>query len=182
VNSPRRNIELKARIADPRRCRAICESLGAEDAGLLTQRDTYFRTNSGRLKLREEEGSPAHLIAYQRPDQSHQRESQYHLIPVDDPELLIGALDQVLGLSVTVAKQRHLFLWNGVRIHIDQVAELGDFIEFEAVAPASSDLGPERKLVEELRQRISIEDADLVATSYSDLAIALHRSGSVQPC
>ncbi len=44
------------------------------------------------------------------------------------------ALDYALGPPVVVvAKRRHLFLWEGVRIHLDEVEELGTFIEFEAV-------------------------------------------------
>jgi predicted adenylyl cyclase CyaB len=178
VNAPRRNIELKARIADPSSARAICESIDAEDAGLLNQRDTYFRTSSGRLKLREEEGSVAQLIAYQRPDHSSQRESQYHLVPVEDAQLLKAALNQGLGVTVTVAKMRHLFLWREVRIHIDRVVDLGDFIEFEAVASADSDLTTERKLVEQLRQRFEIEETDLIASSYSDLLLAAQSNTS----
>jgi adenylate cyclase class IV len=38
-----------------------------------------------------------------------------------------------------VAKRRHLLLWEGVRIHLDEVERLGTFIELEAVAPPDSD-------------------------------------------
>lgn len=145
---------------------------------MLSQLDTYFRTSSGRLKLREEEGSVAQLIAYQRCDHRAQRESRYHLVPVGDPELLKEALSQVLGVKVTVAKLRHLFLWRGVRIHIDRVVDLGDFIEFEAVASADSDLVSESELVKQLRRRFGIEETDLIASSYSDLVLAAQSTSS----
>ena len=42
----------------------ICLDLGAEDRGVLVQRDTYFRVPEGRLKLREETPGGAALIQY----------------------------------------------------------------------------------------------------------------------
>jgi len=65
---PNRNVELKAADPDPARSLAACRELGAEDKGVLRQRDTYFRTRAGRLKLREEEPGGAVLIQYDRPD------------------------------------------------------------------------------------------------------------------
>ena len=54
MSAPRRNVELKATDPDPARSLAIVRELGAEDRGVLHQRDTYFRVPEGRLKLREE--------------------------------------------------------------------------------------------------------------------------------
>src|SRR3712207_5002758 len=53
VSAPRRNVELKATDPDPQRSLAVCLELGAEDRGVIVQRDTYFRVPTGRLKLRE---------------------------------------------------------------------------------------------------------------------------------
>jgi adenylate cyclase, class 2 len=60
-----------------------------------------------------------------------------------------------------------------VRIHLDTVADLGDFLEFEAVAPATSDLLFERGLVAELRRALAVEESDLIESSYSDLMLAI---------
>ena len=54
MSAPRRNVELKATDPDPDRSLAVCLALGADDRGVLVQRDTYFRVPDGRLKLREE--------------------------------------------------------------------------------------------------------------------------------
>jgi predicted adenylyl cyclase CyaB len=168
---PRRNVELKVRDASPRRSLAVCESLGAEDCGVLRQRDTYFNTSQGRLKLREEEGARAQLIAYQRADLADQRTSHYRLIDVATPEELRAALAATLGVKVVVAKERRLFLWEGnVRIHLDAVERLGSFIEFEAVARADSDLKHEQDQTRRLREAFEIDDADVIGESYCDLA------------
>lgn len=89
-----------------------------------------------------------------------------------DPVGTTAALDAALGVEVVVAKERRLFLWRGVRIHLDQIAGLGNFVEFEAVAAAESDLSRERELVSELRATFRIGTGDLLSGSYRDLALA----------
>ncbi len=162
----RRNIELKALDPDPARSLAVCRGLGAEDKGVLRQRDTYFRARSGRLKLREEEGAGAVLIQYDRHDDAVARESRYRLTRVEDPDDLRASLDAALGTLVVVDKERHLFLWDGVRIHLDTVQGLGSFVELEGVAPPESDLGPEREKVARLQRDLGI--AEVLTDSYSD--------------
>jgi homotetrameric cytidine deaminase len=168
VSAPRRNIELKAVDADPARSEAACRELGAEDRGVLVQRDTYFRTASGRLKLREEEPGGATLVQYDRPDEAAARLSSYRLVPVADPDGVRAALDAALGTLVVVDKERHLFLWEGVRIHLDRVRGLGSFVELEGVAPPESDLGPERARVAELSAALGIGPERILTDSYSD--------------
>jgi len=166
---PHRNVELKARDPDPRRSLAACEALGAKPQGVLLQRDTYFYAPGGRLKLREEEGAVPHLIAYERPDLEGQRESRYRIVAVEQAEELKAALRSVLGVKVVVTKERRLFLWEEVRIHLDHVDGLGEFIEFEAVAPAESDLSYEEVQVAALRKLFEVDEADVIGGSYCDL-------------
>jgi predicted adenylyl cyclase CyaB len=167
---PSRNIELKARDTDPARTLGLCGSLGAEDRGVLRQRDTYFNAREGRLKLREEVGSAAQLIAYRRADLSGERTSHYRLVDVARPEGLAAALAASLGVKAVVAKARRLFIWEGnVRIHLDAVEGLGNFIEFEAVAAADSDLSRERDQARRLRSAFEIDEAEVIAGSYCDL-------------
>ncbi|HST38446.1 MAG TPA: class IV adenylate cyclase [Conexibacter sp.] len=166
----RRNVELKARDRDPARTLAVCAALdGAVDEGTLWQRDTYFVVARGRLKLREERPGGATLIQYLRPDDEEAKLSCYRLVGVDDAEVCRAALDAALGTRVVVEKERRLFLWRDVRIHLDTVVGLGAFVEFEAVAPAESDLVPEHERVAELRATLAIAGEDLVAEGYADL-------------
>ena len=166
---PRRNVELKARDPDPERSLARARALGAEDRGELRQRDTYFDAPSGRLKLREQEPGGAELIAYERADAPEARESRYRIAPVKDAAALREALDAALGTTVVVDKRRRLLVWEGVRIHLDRVEGLGDFVELEGVADASSDLAREAGLVARLREELAIADEAVEATGYADL-------------
>jgi homotetrameric cytidine deaminase len=158
----RRNLEIKARDADPRRSLEAALALGADDQGELTQRDTYFAGARGRLKLRQQTPGEAELIQYRRPDEGGPRVSEFRLVPVGDPRALEQALDAALGTLVVVEKRRRLLLWEGVRIHLDDVAGLGAYLELEAPED-----GPQK--IETLREALQI--GDLIAGSYSDLLL-----------
>jgi adenylate cyclase class IV len=173
AGDPCRNVELKAWDRDPARALAVCRGLGAADRGVLVQRDTYFVVPRGRLKLREESPpSRAELVQYERPDDADARVSRYRLVPIADADALREALAAALGVWVVVEKERHLFLWEGVRIHLDDVRGLGRLLEFEAVAAAGSDLAAETARVARLREAFALRDEDLVPTSYSALLLA----------
>jgi homotetrameric cytidine deaminase len=172
VSEPRRNVELKATDPDPERSLSVCLELGAEDRGVLVQRDTYFRVPAGRLKLREETPGGAALIQYVRPDEAAARESRYRIAPVEDGDALREALDAALGTLVVVDKERRLLLWEGVRIHLDAVSGLGTFVELEGVAPPGSDLGPERERVARLSDALGLDETRILSDSYSDRLLA----------
>lgn len=160
---------MKARDFDPARSVRICRDLGAEDKGALVQRDTYFEVPRGRLKLREEPDAVAHLIAYERSGRTGHEESRYRLIEVHEPIDLKDALADVLGVEVVVSKARRLFIFEGVRIHLDRVEDLGDFIEFEGVVADGGDPSGFTELLDDLRRSFGIRDEDLLRESYSDL-------------
>jgi homotetrameric cytidine deaminase len=169
MEAPRRNVELKARDPDPARSLARARAVGAEDHGELRQRDTYFAAPRGRLKLREQEPGGAELIAYERSDAAEARESRYRIAPVSDGPALRDALAAALGVTVVVDKRRRLLIWEGVRIHLDDVEGLGAFVELEGVAPAGSDLSAEAARVARLRAALEIADEAIEAAGYADL-------------
>ena len=165
-----RNLELKARCGDLQRAAEAALSLGATRAGELRQLDTYFRFAHGRLKLRETEGRGAELIAYERANDPAFRGSDYYVIPVSHPAEMKAALAKKLGMRGEVRKRRELLLWHNVRIHLDDVAGLGTFIEFEAVISPAGDEVLSLERLGSLKEALAIRDEDRVAVSYSDLA------------
>jgi adenylate cyclase class IV len=164
-----RNLEVKAIDPDPQATLEAALGLGAEDRGLLHQRDTYFYAVIGRLKLREAPPRPAELIAYDRAELAGPKVSLYRVVPVADHVALIDALSDSLGVRCVVEKARRLLLWRNVRIHLDRVTGLGHFVELEAVATAPGGLEVERDRVEQLREVLGIADERLVSRGYADL-------------
>jgi adenylate cyclase, class 2 len=170
MGDERLNLELKARDPDPEHSLRVCRGLGAEDEGILFQRDTYFEVPKGRLKLRREGEATAHLISYERANVPQRRESRYRIVAISNPQGLEGALASVLGIAAVVTKTRRLFLFEGVRIHLDLVDGLGSFIELEAVAEqGDQDLPRFETLLSDLQLSFGLEEADLIGESYCEL-------------
>jgi adenylate cyclase, class 2 len=95
--------------------------------------------------------------------------SNYHLVPVLDPDATAAALADALGVRAVVEKARRLLLWRNVRIHLDTVAGLGSFVELEAVSDLPGGLVAEEAKIAELRGALNIADDLLVARGYADL-------------
>jgi len=168
-----RNIELKVRRPNARQSGETLRAMGARAAGAMSQVDTYFRADAGRLKLREitrDDGRcSAELIWYQRANSTTFRDSNYLLVPVPDPASLKQALAAAYGVRGVVRKQRDVWLYHNVRIHLDEVDVLGGFIEFEAVmSPGESDEVSRARLAE-LHARLGLRAEDHERGSYSDL-------------
>ncbi|MFA6112254.1 MAG: class IV adenylate cyclase [Candidatus Latescibacterota bacterium] len=162
------NIEIKARCADLGRAEENLSALGAGPAGSFRQRDTYFRVPTGRLKLRELGPDEGHLIFYQREDAAGPKRSEYRIAFTSDPEALRSMLAEVLGTWVEVEKTRQVWLWENVRIHLDEVAGLGQFLELEAVTDAAG-IEESRRRIETLMRALEIRPEELVPGSYGDL-------------
>jgi len=175
-----RNIELKARYADLAQGRRLAGALGAEDRGPEHQVDTYFPCPGARLKLRQSSRTGAELIWYQRPDAHHARASDYLLLAIPDGKAGVHLLKCAFGVDLVVDKQRHLFLYDHVRIHLDEVVGLGTFIEFEAVLADGRDDAWGGARVAELTRHFRIAPADVLSVSYADLVRACGGAGATE--
>ena len=164
------NLEIKARCADLDAVRERARAVANSHLGIDRQTDTYFATSQGRLKLRESSLSGGQLIPYLRPDQRGPKNSDYGVIPIEEPERIKALLAEILGVHRVVRKLREIWLHENVRIHLDQVEGLGSFVELEAVydgVPAS--LPAEQEKVRFLMKRLGIGEEDLVDVSYEGL-------------
>lgn len=166
------NIEMKARCADPQRIRALLQERQAEFRGLDFQRDTYFRVPRGRLKLREGR-IENNLIYYERDNVSAPKESLVSLLPTLPQSPIKEMLSQALGILVVVEKRREIYFIENVKFHIDEITDLGAFVEIEAI-DAERTIGKDKLLAQcqEFLRLFEIPPPDLVAASYSDLLLA----------
>jgi adenylate cyclase, class 2 len=164
-----RNIEIKARLTDPAAAQEIAERLCGPPAAVLRQIDTYFPCVRGRLKLREIEGFCAELIWYDRPDDVEGKGSDYLIASVAAALTVRQALAWAVGIRGVVAKTRRLYLYQNVRIHLDDVDRAGSFLEFEAVLTDQIDDFAGQRQINDLRREFGIDAADLLAGSYGDM-------------
>ena len=73
-----------------------------------------------------------------------------------------------IGAWVEVEKTRQVWLWENVRIHLDDVKGLGQFVELEAVTDEKG-VAESHQRVEILMRALEIQNDQLVEGSYGDL-------------
>ncbi len=169
------NIEIKARCTDPEHVRSVLRSQAARFAGTDHQVDTYFRVPDGRLKLREGNIENS-LVYYLRPNNAGPKTSDVLLHKVEPNSGLKPILTKALGVLAVVDKQREIYYVDNVKIHIDAVQNLGNFVEIEAAGDESADRDHLRRQCEELMLLFAIAPSDLLTHSYSDMILALTAS------
>lgn len=161
-------VELKARYEDLGKARALMA--GSELVGTFRQVDTYFALGERRLKVRSIEGrKEGQLVYYERPDEGGVRESRVVLVPLPDATAVRDVLARVFPVQAEVRKTREIHRYRGVQVHLDTVAGLGRFVEFEKVLADASEAEAGRSELETLRRYFQVPDEDLMASSYSDL-------------
>lgn len=165
-----RNIEIKARIASVEALLPRVAALATDGPIEIAQRDTFFRCEAGRLKLRDFLDGTGELIFYRRANEPGPKEPVYLRSATSAPQVLKQSLALAYGVSGTVSKQRTLFLVGRTRVHLDRVEGLRHFLELEVVLgeDESSEVGAAE--AHELMSRLGIEPHQLLDGAYVDLA------------
>ncbi len=165
-----RMVELKARVNDYNFLRKKLSALGAEYKGTFEQSDQYYSIPEGRLKLRTVKGNNnAELIYYERKNIAGPKNDNVFILRVQEPEDLTNILKKVLVAFIVIEKVRKIFCYYGTQIHLDTVKKLGKFIEFERQT-SNKNIGKDRRILEELMEKLEISSDNLETASYSDLA------------
>lgn len=163
--------EIKAKSGNQDEIRGILKKHGATFKGVDHQVDTYFKVNEGRLKLREG-GIENNLIQYNRPNQKGPKKSSVNLYKTQADSNLKKVLEEANGVLTVVDKQREIYFIDNVKFHIDEVQNLGSFVEIEAIGEKDYD-----KLLEQCKYYLTlfgIKEQDLIDCSYSDLLLSSH--------
>lgn len=131
------NIELKVEINDLELIKTKLKQIDAHFKGTLNQKDIYFENKIGLLKLRMENGQN-YLIQYLREEEIKERISSYEILNISDPEAEIF-LKRIFKVECEVEKKRQLYIFKNTRIHLDDVKNLGIFLELETVVNDSKE-------------------------------------------
>jgi predicted adenylyl cyclase CyaB len=170
---PCQNLERKCQHDNLTLARSALERLPARCEGQQEQIDTYYHARQGRLKLRVIHAASwekrAELIWYDRPDEGAIRASTYHRVAVEDAEGMHAVLSASLAVRKVVKKKREVWHWHNVRIHLDEVDDLGSFIEFEAVIDEHNDEAISLVRLEALGNALDLNPRRNVTAGYADL-------------
>ena len=163
------NVEIKAICKNPQQVEQLLIATGADYKGEDHQIDTYFNISDGRLKLREGNIENA-LIYYRRNNEEGPKVSNVILYKSKPDPNLKQILTESVGIKVIVDKRRKIFYLNNIKFHIDNVNELGHFMEIEAIDMEGH--GDREKLQRQCKKYmdlLKITQNDLIADSYSDM-------------
>ena len=170
------NFEFKARTTELDNLEKKFLELHPKFIGEDNQTDTYFNVEKGRLKLREGNIENS-LIYYERQNTAGAKQSDV-LLYHHDPDLPTGQAGKTLkdiliklhGIKVIVEKKRRIYFIDNVKFHFDTIAELGTFIEVEAIDKDGS-LGIEKlkEQADKYAAFFNIKKEDFIALSYSDM-------------
>ena len=169
-----KNLELKSKYTNMKKLRRLMLELGAEYQKTMHQIDTYFAVPKGRLKLREIDGETAQLVYYERADESASRYSNYSIVEITDTPGFKQMMTDALGVRAIVDKVRELWMYGNTRIHLDEVKNLGHFIELETVITNQTNSAAQAEHYF-VKHALEIDDAQIVPFSYSDLILESYR-------
>ena len=163
------NFEIKTKIDNQSEILERIKKIGAVYKEKMNQTDYYFKTGTNKEKIREISDREMYLISYKRTERKGKKDSNYTIttLSLEQKESFL----KNNRLLCMVSKARQLWMYKNTRIHIDNVDELGDFVELETVIiNISEDQG-----LEEFNEVISKLKIDLEKTepySYSDLILS----------
>lgn len=165
------NFEFKAQTEKLIELEQKLLELNPKFIGEDNQFDTYFNVSNGRLKLREGNIENS-LIHYERENTADAKSSKILLYQHQPSQSLKDILVKTLGVKVVVDKLRKIYFIENVKFHFDKLADLGNFIEVEAIDKDGS-IGIEKlkEQCEKYADFFGIKDEDYISESYSDLIL-----------
>jgi adenylate cyclase class 2 len=154
-------IEMKFRLADPVAMRQRIVAAGGVAIDTVLEENTFFDTTDQRLRRedcglrirvkRRPAGPTQAILTYKGPRQPGElkirQEEEIVVSSADAARTILGALDFVPFL--TFEKKRETFQLAGAEVVIDELPELGHFLEIEA---------PDEQTVQAVRQMIGLSD------------------------
>ena len=159
------NLELKIKATSHQSLKKILKQIGAENKGMLNQKDVYYSVPNGLLKLRIENGNES-LIFYNRNENNKNRWSDFEVLQFANAK---GEkfFNNLFDVEVIVKKKRELFYYDDTRIHLDTVNNLGKFLELETlVINGKADA---KKRFAKIISLLKLDESKQIRKSYRDL-------------
>lgn len=163
------NLELKYKVDSHLVFRRVLKKSGAEYKGVIRQKDIYFKNKNALLKLRLQKTNNE-LIKYNRDEIGKKRWSDYEIVNVSgkNPEKYFRNLFEV---ETVVEKKREVWIYKNTRIHLDEVKNLGFFLELETLV-LNGKKDAERRF-NSIISILKISTEDQILASYRDLMLGI---------
>ena len=166
------NLEIKVKALNIEEIKNKALQIGAKDMGVLNQTDTYFLVGKKRLKLREEK-EKSYLVLYMRPDTGNSKFSKYYIVNISLSlvSFVKRSLSFIFGIKIVVNKKRNLLIYKNTRIHLDDVKNLGIFVELETVVNNEEKINNFKQEHDFVIGSLGLDKLMKIPQSYSDLIL-----------
>ncbi len=165
-------MEIKAKVENLREIENVVKRV-AKFAYEEEQADTYFEAKEGKLKIRESENESS-IVFYRRPNKGIKRSEFLRIDEPKEVDKLKQMLANAIGVKRILKKTRKVFFKEDLKVgevlkvNLDQVEELGDFVELElGIREGEENKG--KAYLRELMMELGIREESLVKESYADL-------------
>ncbi|MFC2157989.1 class IV adenylate cyclase [Acidobacteriota bacterium] len=166
-----RNVEIKARTEDIKVLEERATKIADSGPFVFDQEDTFFHSQKGRLKLRKFSGTEGELIFYARPNTTGPSQCRYILSPTTTPDALLQSLTESNGIKGVIRKRRILYLSGQTRIHLDEVENLGQYVELEVVLRPGQKKSEGIQIANDMMEKLGISEDQLIEKAYIDLLL-----------
>lgn len=176
-------VELKFRVNSSAELRTAFVAMGAKPESPTVQSDTYFDDplrgfSDLDFALRIRESGESYWLTFKGPnlDATSKMRKELELQLADLPS--VETLKQIftsIGFreiaTVTKTREQLTLSWSDTKISIclDQVREVGDFVELEIVAPDATEAETAKSLLHSLAEELDLEGS--IRTSYLQLLL-----------
>lgn len=163
------DITIKARCSNPAEAESILLQHKADYAGLDVQTDTYYETETGKLKHRQ--GNIENVLTHYKREFSGGVQKTEVLLYLKNPSLTtVAQVCDGKKVLAQVKKFRKIFFIENVKFHIDHLEGLGHFIEIEAIdLEGALGIGMLQQQCGYYKELLQIADEDLINDSYINL-------------
>lgn len=159
--------------------RSIARAIGAAPVATLDQTDIIYNVPHGHFFKRICPDEPVEYIRFARSPGVGVLACEFSLYSEDQARLRFGA--KPIPVSVVVRKSREIHVLGQVRIHLDRVDMLGDFLELEALISTDRHAASCRREIATLREALAPALGEPVGVSYAEMITSLRESAQRFP-
>lgn len=136
----------------------------------LNQKDIYLKTRNKecRVKIRQEDDGN-YAINYYRENVEKEKISTYTFYKIESVDDFMNVFGESVDIELVVEKKRELYLYDNARIHIDDVKNLGKFIEIEIVINNDEEEKKSQELLEKLMEMLNLNQLEKIAIGYREM-------------
>ncbi|VVB92704.1 CYTH domain protein [uncultured archaeon] len=170
-------IEVKARVDDARKMERAIIAMGATPMGIQDQADTYynapnrnFEKTDEALRIRVEEDA---FLTYKGPkmDALSKTRQEFQTV-IKEPETMGNILSSLGFFPVaTVTKRRKNYRLGDFFISLDEVRDLGSFIEVEIPVKNSKNYEEKVESILKIVEKLGISRTSTIRESYLEMIL-----------